>query len=429
MPRVLPLLPGTLYNEPGIDTQGGSMPVQQVFISYKRDDSDDFVRWLAAGLRAAGVHTWVDVEDIDPGENWDVAVERGLDACDAMIAVLTPGAVKSRNVRDEWSFFLDEDKPVYPVMLQKCRVPYRLRRVQHIDFSRDPDGALADLLDALGAAAHHPPTEPDRLPFEPETVLVPAGPCVIGSTAAHVAALKDQHHNWDWPEKTEQPQHTVTLPDYRIGRYPVTVGEYRAFVEAGGYRERRWWTDAGWRVRGEENWTAPHYWDDKKWTGDDRLPVIGVSWYEAVAYCRWLAAQTGQPYRLPTEIEWEKAARGPDGRRYPWGDAWRNEVCTTQEAGIGHTTPVGRYSPAGDSPYGAADMAGSVWEWCTTGWRDTYEEAADDDLDGDARRVVRGGSWGDNQGDARAMSRYGLQAASRLSFNGFRVVYTPPDSA
>ncbi|NDJ74927.1 MAG: formylglycine-generating enzyme family protein, partial [Chloroflexi bacterium] len=112
----------------------------------------------------------------------------------------------------------------------------------------------------------------------------------------------------------DEDEHTATLPDFRIGKYPVTVGEFRAFIEGGGYHEARWWTEAGWRWRMDRDITQPFHWDDAQWSGDERLPVVSVSWYAAYAYCQWLAAQTGRTYRLPTEAEWEKAARGPDGR-------------------------------------------------------------------------------------------------------------------
>jgi formylglycine-generating enzyme required for sulfatase activity len=193
----------------------------------------------------------------------------------------------------------------------------------------------------------------------------------------------------------EQPQHTVNLPEYCIGRVPVTVGEYRAFVEANAYLKPQYWTAAGWAWREASNVVQPSLWDEAKWSGDDRLPIVGVSWYEAYAYCRWLSEATGRAYRLPTEAEWEKAARGVDGRLFPWGNAFDASRCNARASGFGQTTPVERFSPGGDSPYGCADMAGNASEWTLSQFRAYPHDAADErnDPEGDTERVIRGGSW------------------------------------
>jgi len=265
----------------------------------------------------------------------------------------------------------------------------------------------------------------ERLPFEPEMVLIPAGPFLMGSDPTKDADAHDD----------EQPQRQVTLPDYLIGKYPVTVGQYRAFMEADGYRQRNYWTDDGWTWRGRK--TQPDNWRVKKLTGDDNLPVVGVSWYEADAYCRWLADVTGRGYRLPTEAEWEKAARGEDGRIYPWGNAYISGYANVDETADevaplwGElTTSVGQYSPVGDSPYGCADMAGNVWEWCADWFAgDYYRTAPANDPQGphtgDAR-VERGGSWRDYLLYARAACRVDRNPSHRNDFMGFRVAAGVP---
>jgi len=131
----------------------------------------------------------------------------------------------------------------------------------------------------------------------------------------------------------------LTLPDFYIDRYPVTNAEYKKFVEATGAPEPTHWRRGTW-----PEGKADH-------------PVVNVTWEQAAAYAEWAGK------RLPTEEEWEKAARGTDGREWPWGSTFDPSRCNTNESGIWDTTPVGKYSPAGDSPYGAADMAGNVWEW------------------------------------------------------------------
>ncbi len=244
-------------------------------------------------------------------------------------------------------------------------------------------------------------------PFAPPTVVIPAGAFMMGSDPARDPQACH----------SERPAHAVTLPAYAIGRFPVTVGEFRAFVAAGGYHQRHYWTDAGWAHRQRAGWAGPQ---DDLAGNDDRLPVAGVSWYEAMAYCAWLADVTGRPFRLPGEAEWEKAARGPEARIYPWGDGWHTDRCNSREAGLGQRTPVGHFSPAGDSPYGVADMGGNVWEWCRSRFR-SYPRPEDNTPDGDGTRVVRGGAWNNYQDVTRAANRSGNDPHIRLDSQGFRV--------
>lgn len=201
------------------------------------------------------------------------------------------------------------------------------------------------------------------------TVAVPAGPFLMGSDKRHDVQAYD----------SELPQHTVTLDAYRIGTYPLTVAEYACFVTA---TQRS--APSGNPTWGQQTERADH-------------PVVNVSWEDVVAYAQWLSQMTGRPWRLPTEAEWEKAARGTDGRVYPWGNQWEKTRANTSDGGAGTTTPVGAYVDQGDaSPYGAHDLAGNVWEWCSTRHR-RYPYKSDDgreDMSGrtDAR-VLRGGAW------------------------------------
>jgi formylglycine-generating enzyme required for sulfatase activity len=238
----------------------------------------------------------------------------------------------------------------------------------------------------------------------------------------------------------EKPQHPYEIPhDYWIGRYPVTNAEFARFVESEGYTNADYWTDAGWAWREAEERVAPDGWKDDRATSHPRHPVVNVTWYEAVAYTRWLTArlrQQGlieetQAVRLPSEAEWEKAARGEYGRVYPWGDDWDPARCNSKEGGPGAPTPVGHYSPEGDSPYGAADMAGNVWEWCATQWVGDYREYAereDNALDGASRRVVRGGSFDLNRGLVRCACRLRFNPDGRSWNLGFRLAVAPTAS-
>ncbi|MBK8049172.1 MAG: SUMF1/EgtB/PvdO family nonheme iron enzyme [Anaerolineales bacterium] len=187
--------------------------------------------------------------------------------------------------------------------------------------------------------------------------------------------------------------------------------------------------ESGWKLAAVGQEPAP---------GAANHPVTGVTWDEANAYCRWLSEMTGRRYRLPTEAEWEKAARGDDGRRYPWGEAFDPANCNAAPAGRGAVAPAGSYSPRGDSPFGCVDMAGNVWEWTSTVWgRDyatldyPYPYRADDGremqdlkLPGGHRelRICRGGSFRDNENRVTCTVRARYAADSRHPARGFRVV-------
>lgn len=273
----------------------------------------------------------------------------------------------------------------------------------------------------------------------PEMVEVPAGPFFMGSTKQQIADVLSQKaidrtgasvEVWDYLAQTENPQRSLNLPTYWIGRTPVTVAQFRPFVEGDGYINRVYWTESGWHWRKQIKITRPAYWDNPQWNGESQ-PVVGVYWHEAVAYCRWLSAQIGQTFSLPTEAEWEKAARGPDGRIYPWGNTWESGRANSYEAGVGVTTPVGQY-PAGASPYGVLDMAGNVWEWMATIWQESYYQAEDEweavNLEQTVTRVLRGGSYYNGKRHMRGASRhfeqlsFGAHARHLFSAFGLRVV-------
>ena len=230
----------------------------------------------------------------------------------------------------------------------------------------------------------------------PELILIPGGPFTMGSDpAADGYAYAD-----------EGPQHQVDVADFYMARYPVTNTEYGRFLEATGHR------------------VPPHLQSRYKPMCEPTHPVVWVSWEDANAYCRWLSGETGRAYRLPSEAEWEKAARGTDGRLYPWGDEApdRGRCAFANDEGA-TTTPVGRYSPQGDSPYGCADVAGNVWEWCHSLYR-AYPYDPDDGREDPAAsgpRVLRGGAFYTNFRRVRCASRLRYSPHLWLNVIGFRV--------
>lgn len=239
-------------------------------------------------------------------------------------------------------------------------------------------------------------------PFVLELVHVPAGVFLMGSDPA-----KDKNARPD-----EQPQHQVYLSEFYIGKYPVTNEQYAVFVKATRHK-------------------APDPWEKGKIpAGKENYPVDYVSWEDAMAFCQWLSQASGRHFHLPTEAEWEKAARGTDGRIYPWGNQWDRSKLNSREGGPGDTTPVGRYSPGGDSPYSVVDTSGNVWEWCSTGWQDkvypskVQDEWAEAYLDkAGVLPVLRGGSWVDYQDYARCAIRLSrVNPGHSDDLSGFRVV-------
>ena len=190
--------------------------------------------------------------------------------------------------------------------------------------------------------------------------------------------------------------------DYFMDIYLVTNQHYDPFIRAGGYDNKALWSKEGWSWKRKEKVSQPKWWDDPKWNSSDH-PVVGVSYFEAEAFANWAGK------RLPTEQEWEKAARGTDGRKYPWGDEFDKNKCNCYEAGIGGNTPVTQYAD-GKSPFGCHDMAGNVSNWCAS-WYDYHKSA----------RVLRGGTRTSTyKEDLRSAYRIGLVPRNRYNYVGFR---------
>ncbi len=282
---------------------------------------------------------------------------------------------------------------------------------------------------------------------EPESffgfVEIRAGPFVMGSQPSDRKVPENEFGN---PLQLEIPY------PYWIARYPVTVAQFRVFVQDHGYDEPIWWTEAGWAWRtgqravpASEDKSRPLELRGAPWGWDEQCrypnrPVGGLTWFEAMAYGKWLDAQwrvrspgdLPRKYllRLPTEAEWEKAARSGDARLYPWGDSSGDEDQASLPGQIGHTTTVGMY-PRGSSPLGLCDMSGNVWEWTLS----LYQPYPYDPLDGrnqrDAQgeRGIRGGTWTGLRRVARCAYRRSSSPDTRDDRMGFRIVIAPARGA
>lgn len=238
---------------------------------------------------------------------------------------------------------------------------------------------------------------------EPEWVKVSSGIFSLGSNNGR---------------NNEMPLHEVQLPDFMISRVPITNAQFALFVRDTGS-------------------TPPEHWHGHELTsGLENHPVVNVTWHDAIKYCAWLSERSNKNISLPSEIEWEKAARGSDGREYPWGN-WKELFCNSNELGLNATTPVGLFIN-GASPYGVLDMSGNVWEWTRSVFSrkrnedNTVLEYAYPYNANDGREetqnimnlyfVLRGGSFRDSLGDARCTTRIGESPNNSLKNLGFRVV-------
>jgi toxoflavin biosynthesis protein ToxD len=221
----------------------------------------------------------------------------------------------------------------------------------------------------------------------PPLCIVPAGPFIMGSSAE--------------PRSIVHPQHQITLPTFQIGKFPVTVAEYACAVRAGAVPEPK-----GISFFGKVGFT----WQVQLMQLDH--PVVCISWEDAISYASWLTDLTEEQWKLPTEAEWEKAARGSEGRIYPWGNEWDPTCANTWESRKKSLTPVGSY-PGGASPYGVQDMAGNVLEWCSSIFLPYPYDPNDgrEEITNPRNRVARGGSFLDGSKEVRTFHRdYNKQA-------------------
>jgi formylglycine-generating enzyme required for sulfatase activity len=258
----------------------------------------------------------------------------------------------------------------------------------------------------------------------PAFISIPAGPFLLGTPERDLSALAKAYGGTRESYREEAPQHVLALPAFEIAHIPVTNALYAAFVAATG-------------AHAPSTWRGPQPPDPLR-----DHPVVDVSWDEANGFCEWLTTAIAycrlqivddersqstiynlqSTIRLPTEAEWERAARGIDGRTFPWGDAWNTARANTRESGIAGITPAGAY-PDGASAAGCLDMAGNVWEW-TASLDLGYPYAADDgreDPRAPGRRILRGGCYANPHGFARCACRFRLLPAVRNPFMGFRL--------
>ncbi len=258
-----------------------------------------------------------------------------------------------------------------------------------------------------------------------ELVRVPAGQFLMGSADSETDAIS-----------AAQPQSKTPLDEYWISKYDVTNAQFAAFVQATGYKttaEQRGSSyvkdGISWKSTPGANWQHPRG-PNSTISGKDNYAVVQISWDDAVAFCAWASKTTGRQIKLPSEAQWEKAARGTDDRLYPWGNQAPDATRLNFNGNVGDTTEVGKYSPLGDSPYGAVDMAGNVWQWTSSLYKPYPYNATDGREDASSRegRVFRGGGFHDvGARYVRSAYRDANTPDDRADDRGFRVVaYATP---
>jgi formylglycine-generating enzyme required for sulfatase activity len=455
------------------DSEGACPMAEQlrVFVSHAGEDTA-IAEQLARDLRAEGADVWLDATHLGPGD-FVARISRAMEQRDVLVLVLSPAAVHSQWVPDEMNAAIVRSKQglMHPPVIVVVRtvpvenIPALWTIYNRIDCSRSYDEGLQLLYRSLQLSSGQPPKPrrvapqrkgiyssprlsrrqvligsgvaagvvaiggaawlarpgqgtgspvvfPDRLAslgfalrtkgntkyIVPPLSDVPAGEFLMGSDPAKDAQAFDN----------EKPQGSMTLGAFQIAKHPLTVAEYAAFMQQGGY-------------------SAPGHWTNQQQKPDH--PVVNVSWLDAQAYAVWLAQATGESWRLPTEAEREKAARGTDGRLYPWGNTFDMTRCNSSMS-VGTTTPVGTH-PSGASPYGVQDMAGNVWEWTSSQFIPYPYNASDgrEDPNSSGDRVDRGGSWYSLPRYVRAACRYGNPPNYVGSDIGFRLILSAPGSS
>lgn len=419
-----------------------------IFISYRRDDNAIAANAIYTRLvQAFGEQDiFFDVHGMPLGVDWEAYLREQVYACRVMLVVIGTDWLTIRDpdtgerrldqavdfVRYEIETALQRNIPVIPLFLDGVRtlpaaeLPESIqslakRQGQSIRRAPDFDADLSRLVTQLERMLQLPtPTVMRVSPIKP-VLMAKAKPRGLD-------LLRQGLPSFEW----------IAIPGkgYSIGKYPVTNAQFKLFMDVDGYQNQHWWTKGGWEARGKgwewridaplpmlyetgKAWTQPRFWTDTQFNGAEQ-PVVGVSWYESVAYCLWLSDLTGESIMLPTEDQWQYAAQGDDGRQYPWGNDWDCHRCnnSVNPCKSDRTTPVGQYEGMGDSPFGVVDMAGNVWERCLT----DYDTCANDIYSAADKRVLRGGSWNnESTGFFRCAYRFRNYPVDRNLNGGFRL--------
>jgi formylglycine-generating enzyme required for sulfatase activity len=291
-----------------------------VFVGYARADLK-FVLALTGSLKKYQVPVWMEQVDVPLGVNRDIAIETTIKQATHFLLVMSNSSVHSENIIKQLNLALAAQKQIVPIKIDECVVPSHIKQLEWTDFRLSQFN--------FGIALRQLLTHMPHIPYGTD------------ATPVHLNSVNDftLADSFEWitipaGQVELDGQGKVELDTFQISKYPLTNAQYAKFVEAGGYHDQQWWTDDGWETckQGLDfdaqtaswkstsgGWIQPRFWHDTFRNGAAHA-VVGVSWFEALAFCKWASAMTGYKILLPTEMQWQRAAQGDDGRRYPWGN-------------------------------------------------------------------------------------------------------------
>ena len=393
-----------------------------IVISYARKDREK-VESLAEALKGHGWSVWWD-KKIRTGKRFSSVIEEALDSAKAVIVVWSKASIVSDWVHDE-AEVAKKREILFPIKIEEVEPPLGFRKIQTTDmigwrkdsFQADFDKLVDDLSGILGP----PPSLSTLRPYPQTTSVIKSR---SGGSNRSKSTIEGRTQSSSGGQKEQGPKGMILIPkgpflyginkkkiiieyDFCMDKFAVTNAIYRKFMKEKGYTTPQFWSGKGWEWKKKNKITQPAFWTDPPWNKSS-YPVVGVSFHEAEAFAKWAGK------RLPSEQEWEKAARGTHGYVYPWGNIFDKNQCNSGVGIVqilfgGKTSKVSDY-PGGASPYGCRDMAGNVWEWCV----DPYSRN---------QRSVRGGSWSAQFPELVAAStRIGCPLGSRTHEIGFRCV-------
>lgn len=407
----------------------------KIFISYRRADSTYLVGRIRDRLMVAFGEGTVfrDLDDIPSGVDFRTVLEEETNGCDVMLVIMGPQWAGITDAEGNKRLFNSGDftrievetglkrlgkdiAAVFPVLVMNAQMPSPKELPESLsqltyqnaisirndpDFNNDIERLIRDIRHSRGVAEGDMPRED----YEPVMIYIGEGPFLMGGRDGK-----------DTPPH-ETPQKEISIPAYRIGKYPVMNSEYELFIR-----------ETGKLVASSMGWDG-----QRVPSGFGRHPVAGVTFYDALAYCRWLTGKTGHNYMIPNEAQWEKACRGASGGLYPWGDEYDPARCNLGKSGL---AMVDAYIAQND--YGLFDLVGNVRQWTCSLWGEKsitpdqnfaypWQEGQRNDptANGLIRRVLRGASYTDNAKRLRCSARSGhlpTDAGSPGAGNGFRVV-------